>query len=92
MSSCIYIIRQGSSRLFKLGVSKCPEQRLKTLQTGNPAKLKLLFTVPCTDAFKVEAIVHDHLKDHRVLGEWFHIESDDKVVEVAQAIQMTSKK
>jgi hypothetical protein len=74
--------------LFKVGVSKDPKRRLKTLQTGNPAALELMFTVECRDvpAYAAEAIIHKHLADIRVKGEWFTIETDDFVVRLAKTM------
>ena len=88
MNSFIYIIRQTSTRLFKIGVSKNPAQRLKTLQTGNPNNLSLLYTVRCTDvsAFKAETVIHQHLTSHQIKGEWFLIPTDDQVVSIAKSL------
>lgn len=83
----IYIIRQGDTRLFKIGVSNNPERRLKNLQTGNPHDLKILKQFRCdVPAYGAERIIHAHLKDMHARGEWFDIPTDDKVVSVAQAM------
>lgn len=89
MPSSVYIIQQRGSRLFKFGVSKDPRRRLKTLQTGNAAELALLIDFPCKDvsAYAAEATIHRYLKDCRVKGEWFEIESDDRVVSLASAMK-----
>lgn len=85
----LYIIQQRGSRLFKFGVSKNPKRRLQTLQTGNPQQLSLLVSFPCEgiSAYAAEATIHRHLGPEHVKGEWFNIESDDRVVELAATIQ-----
>jgi len=94
MCNFIYIIRQGNSRIFKIGVSKNPTQRCKSLQTGNPHGLKVIFTVPCNgvSAYQAESLIHNHLKTEKVKGEWFIIESDDRIVEIAQTMLNTLPK
>ncbi len=87
-SDHVYIIRQGNTRLFKIGVSNNPQRRLKNLQTGNPHPLKVVLSVPCVgiSAYEAEALIHRHLGKERVLGEWFEIASDDRVVAIAQSM------
>ena len=84
----VYIIRQGDTRLFKIGVSNNPMRRLKNLQTGNPHPLKMMFSVAChgLSAYEAEALIHRHLSKERVKGEWFDIQSDDRVVSIAQCM------
>ena len=57
----LYIIRCGDSDLFKIGISKYPEKRLKQLQTGNPHILKILFTFKVSEKYKnIEAQKIEH--------------------------------
>ena len=85
----IYIISSGN-HLFKIGVSKCPSQRLSQLQTGNPNKLKILFqcSINGADTYKVENTIHKYLKELKnkhVLNEWFRL-TDDEVVNIASLL------
>lgn len=91
--SSVYIIQQKGTRLFKFGVSKNPKRRLKTLQTGNAGELILLIDFPCVDisAYAAEATIHRYLRECRIKGEWFEIESDDRVVSLATAIKNALK-
>lgn len=84
----VYIIRQGTTRFFKIGVSNNPQNRLKNLQTGNPHQLKLVFSVPChgISAYKAERIIHTYLHRDQVKNEWFNINTDDRVIFIAQAM------
>ncbi len=46
-----------------------PKIRLKALQTSNPRKLFILGTIKTNP--QAEKMIHSHLKDARVNGEWF---------------------
>jgi hypothetical protein len=65
----IYAIQAGDGGPIKFGVAKNPHARLRELQTGNPSELKLLVAVDLAN--ESEYLIHDHLKDHRLKGEWF---------------------
>ena len=67
----VYFIRHGSLDEFKIGMTTNIEQRLKTLQTGSPRKLKLFEFIETSDARAGETYVHDLLKDRRLVGENF---------------------
>jgi len=68
-----YIISDGTA--IKIGkidtklysVSYCMKSRLKSLQTGNPRKLRIL------GGFRsdIETSLHRRFKDFRLHGEWF---------------------
>lgn len=86
----LYIMQQRGTRLFKFGVSKDPKRRRATLQTGNAARIDLLFDEPCgvVSAYRAERAIHEHLAADRVSGEWFRIDSDDRVVGLAQTMRV----
>lgn len=63
----IYFIQ--ANEYIKIGYSKDPQTRLKELQTGNPIKLKLLFTIP--GSFEHEKSFHEIFHAQRAKGEWF---------------------
>ena len=70
--SFVYIIREEGNKRFKIGVSNNPDKRLKTLQTGNPEDLILLYTsLVCSNSFEIEASAHEYFKDYLLRGEWF---------------------
>ena len=71
--SYLYIITYGQA--FKVGISKDPNKRLKSLQTSNPNKLQLLevFGLPKNYIFRIEKECHIALQSRFVKrGEWFH--------------------
>lgn len=65
-----YAIQAGEGGPVKIGVTRDPVQRLKTLQTGNPETLRGLA------AWRVlpgeERLIHDDFASVRIRGEWFH--------------------
>ena len=65
----IYAISAGDNGAVKFGVAGNPAARLSELQTGNPVRLKL---IACADAcHDLERAIHYHLRDYRLVGEWF---------------------
>lgn len=89
----LYIIRCGDTHLFKIGISKDPEKRIKQLQTGNPNLLKLLYQFAVAEkipvpASKIEATIHSFLKEYHnkhVINEWFEL-TNDEVVNIAKCL------
>jgi len=68
----VYLI--GNENIVKMGKADNPEQRLKTIQTGNPYPLKILDTIECEhqeEGFRLERLLHKKCKEHRLKGEWF---------------------
>lgn len=57
----------------KVGMSKYEPSagRLPDLKTMSPFPLRVIHKVKCVDRYATEAAVHEHLKDHRLHGEWF---------------------
>jgi len=66
----IYFIRESDNGPIKVGVTKRPETRLKSLQTGNPRPLKLISILPGYAA--KEKKIKSDLKVHSINGEWFN--------------------
>lgn len=72
-NSHIYIISNGM--YYKIGKTKCIEQRLKSLQTASPSKLKLVdsLEVSHNKVSKIENMLHKYLCNTRLEGEWFEL-------------------
>lgn len=65
----IYAIQQGDAGPVKIGQTRCPWERLKTLQQGNPIELHGLAawrTLP-----EIEKLLHEEYAQYRIRGEWF---------------------
>lgn len=70
------------NNLYKIGLSKDPEARLKTFQTGNTKIQLLCYSAPVSFAYKLEHRLHEILKLKHKQGEWFSLTDEDvKLVE-----------
>lgn len=68
-----YLIR-SENNLFKIGQSKCPEKRLKTLRIGNP-KLRLIAYGKSIS----EKELHEIYRSKRIEGEWYRLNQEDVI-------------
>lgn len=73
MAKKIYLIHNETTGRFKIGFSKDPVKRLKTLQTGNDNVIVLYYERICEHYSKVEASLKKDYKEYRTQGEWFDI-------------------
>ena len=82
----LYIIQ--SKEYLKIGIANNPRKRLRTLQTGNPHKLKILNKYYCIrNANEIEKKVHYLLKPYHVRGEWFKCTFNDADTAIKECIQ-----
>ncbi len=74
----IYAIGAAGSPYIKIGsTTTSVEQRLKTLQTGQPAALHIVAKHPVeTDLHRIERQIHKFLAAERHHGEWFALMLD----------------
>jgi len=86
-NSYIYIIG-GAAPPYKVGISKDPRKRLKSLQTGHPYPLHIHYTKETDIAMTklLETVIHRHLKLHKTNGEWFNIILANLILDVEYAI------
>lgn len=68
--SKVYFIEAEGTGRIKIGVSKDPLSRLRTLQTGSPSPLRLIATA--FGGYAKEAELHQRFEDARIDGEWFY--------------------
>ena len=62
---------------YKIGFTKDEknlQKRLKSIQTGNPYKCKILQTFKTKFSRKVETSLHNKFSDRRQNGEWFNLD------------------
>jgi hypothetical protein len=69
--SYLYFIQAGESGPIKIGISRNPWARLRTLQTAHFAPLRMLAAVKPYRTAMLEAELHKHLHRLRLTGEWF---------------------
>ena len=71
----IYFIRSGKKVPIKIGYTDGDaDQRLASLQTGNPFELNLLGCI--SGDMERERLIHKKFEDYRVRGEWFRATSE----------------
>lgn len=65
----VYLIREVGSSFVKVGVASDPSRRLSDLQTGNPRRLEIVWTIP--GGYDLERALHSWFDKYRAEGEWF---------------------
>lgn len=71
----VYAIKADSNHI-KIGKSKNPKQRLRSLSTGTPHELELLAKSSVSNATEAEKRLHEKYEEYRTNGEWFKVEPD----------------
>lgn len=74
----IYLIKSDADSLYKIGVSKSPQRRLKEVQTGNPSKVTLITIYQSEIAYKIEKVLQRRYSHLRKEGEWFDLSIKDE--------------
>ena len=71
----LYVIENTRTGLVKIGYSRDPEQRCRTLQTGSADPLRVVHTARVNDdrARLLERRLHMEINHHREQGEWFNL-------------------
>jgi hypothetical protein len=77
MPHVYFIVADGDDGYYKIGSSDDVNKRLSQLQCGNRRKLSVYKLIECDDHFATERLIHHHFRDHRVMGEWFHLCDED---------------
>ncbi len=70
----IYLMEDLRNGTFKIGRSKTPAKRERTLQSEVP-QIVMRFSVPGEEAHEKQ--LHDHFQGKRLRGEWFTLTNDD---------------
>jgi len=84
----VYIITTDRG-VVKVGISDNPPLRLAQLQTGAPFPLRLAYAAVHSEASRIEAMVHRHLRDRHAYGEWYSVTeatARDSILRAAKAI------
>lgn len=76
----VYVIGCAGQPI-KIGVAKNVEQRVSTLQTGFPHKLRVYahLEITCGSAVSIEREAHRRLAEFRMNGEWFDYDPYDAI-------------
>lgn len=70
----VYFIQSGENGAVKIGYAVDPERRLKLLQIGTPASLRIIRTIEGDRL--TESAAHKRFAEHRITGEWFRYHQD----------------
>jgi hypothetical protein len=77
----IYLIKSKTKpRMFKIGRSATPYERLRALQTGSPVPLELVGFIQCKSQLHMEdqeRRYHARYARSRRKGEWFQLSNRD---------------
>ena len=71
----LYVLRAGD--YYKIGHTKNPDARLKTLKIQLPFPVEVVYVIPCEDAPAAESWFHWLFSKERVNGEWFLMREED---------------
>jgi hypothetical protein len=71
----LYVIAASSEGPVKLGISADPPQRLQSLQTGHPERLRLFHSEPVDPERGplLERLLHRDNRLYQQIGEWFNL-------------------
>lgn len=72
----VYIMEDTRKSVFKIGRSKTPGKRERTLQSEVP-ETALRFSIPAEEAHEKE--LHERFSHRRIRGEWFELTEEDLV-------------
>jgi hypothetical protein len=88
----VYVIAT-SDGLTKIGTSKRPARRLSVIRCVKAASAELVYsTGPIEDPGQIERLAQSALRDHRVSGEWFLVDSKSAVASIRRALAMRRNK
>lgn len=79
----VYAIQEEETGNIKIGISKDPERRVRTLNTGNSHNLRLIHAVPAPKRFKDERLAHKRATGW-IRGEWFSCTEQQAIENLAK--------
>lgn len=85
----VYLIGPADGSVFKIGRTSNVENRLRSLQAGNPATLSVLWTAP--GSVLIECELHRWFENGWVRGEWFDFGDLDPVATINAAIEIINE-
>lgn len=87
---CIYVVGPDSGFPSKIGVAENINRRLANLQSANWETLYVYETFNMSskgDAYRIERIIKNRLKQHCIRGEWFNLFVSDIANEVRGVLE-----
>ena len=62
---------------YKIGHAKVVDKRVSQIEPVMPYPVEVVFSIPTSDRFLMEAELHAHFRDRRLRGEWFALDEED---------------
>nr|WP_181407824.1 GIY-YIG nuclease family protein [Streptomyces coelicolor] len=85
-SEVVYLLGAEGLDLVKIGTTTDVERRVRTMQTGLPLTLSVLWT--CEGGRALEGALHQEFREHNRRGEWFDLTSlGDPVAVVSETVR-----
>lgn len=74
----VYLVKAKQLNQYKIGRSRTPDIRLRTLQMQSPVSLELISLIECVDMIETERYLHKKFAEYRIKGtEWFVLRTAD---------------
>jgi len=73
----LYVIHTNNSNLFKIGITKNINQRIKQFETGNPFEFTLYDFFETDYCRELESLLHKKLEKKRYRKEWFILSTEE---------------
>lgn len=84
----VYILKEVETEHYKIGFTKgLVNNRIKSLQTGNPNTIVEYYSAETEYASQVEAALHNFNFINNINGEWFRFSEE----ELSEVIKMINK-
>lgn len=84
----VYFILNKEVNHIKIGYSKNPKQRLKSLQTSSSCKLEMIHTIE--GDISIEKFLHKQFKKIHIYNEWFHY--DNSIIDFINFLKLNETK
>lgn len=86
----VYLIEDSNNNVYKIGVTKDLDKRIKSLQTGNACELKFLCAYSTKYPYRLETMLHNKFSQYKELNEWYNLPKDIVLDFHSQCAQMNS--
>lgn len=73
----LYIIHTNNSNLYKIGITKNINQRIKQFETGNPFEFTLYEFFVTKNCRELEKLIHKRLEKNKYRKEWFKLSIEE---------------
>ena len=72
----VYLL-QSPTNAYKIGISKRPDDRLRTFSVKLPFEISYVCLIATQDMYGLETKLHAQFADKRINGEWFALDDAD---------------